>query len=229
MTKAEILQEMGFVRLEGGPVVLGTEQPLPCRLEGHRHNEVPVRHSEVNSFWIAKYCVTNLEYEQQNARHRRPLTALNDQHPVTNVTYLNALDYCQWMSEKWGIEFGLPTESQWIFAAAPYGRQFPWGDRPDKVQALTRGTGINGPTHVNDRRFCPNWCGLHHISGNVSQYVLGAHHAPGYDGAMSDGYYCLVKGGNWLHCPWSTGVQRRGIIDVAARLSTVGFRLVVND
>lgn len=229
MSKAGILHELGFVRLEGGPVVLGTEQPLPCRFEGYRHNEVPMRRFEVGSFWIAKHCVTNWEYERCDRRHRRPLTAPDDRHPATDVTYLNALNYCQWLSEQRGIKFALPTEAQWVFAAAPHGQQFPWGDKPSKKYALTRGPDINGPIHVDDMRFGPNWCGLCHISGNVSQYVLGAHHASGHNGAASDGYYCLVKGGNWLHCPWSTGVQRRGIIDVAARISTVGFRLVVND
>jgi formylglycine-generating enzyme required for sulfatase activity len=225
---AAILRELGFVRLVGGPVRLGSDRPLPCRLEGHRRNETPVRDVEVSPFWIARRCVANWEYERCDRRWRRPLTSPDDTHPAVNVTYLNALDYCRWMSERYGLPFSLPSEAQWVFAAAPYGWSFPWGECPDQDSALTRGSAVNGPVHVDDPRFGTNWCGLLHVGGNVSQFVLGHYFAPGHGGATIDGCYCLVKGGNWMLCCQSPGVQRRGLVDVAARLPTVGFRLAVN-
>lgn len=223
-----ILRELGFVRLTGGPVRLGTDRPLPCRLEGCRSNETPVREQSVGPFWVARQAVSNWEYERCDRRHRRPLTSPDDRHPAVNLTYLNALDYCRWMSERFGLPFSLPTEAQWVFAVAPYGWGYPWGNAPDRSLALTRGAGVTGPLPVDDARFGKNWCGLLHASGNVSQFTLGIYRAAGHGGAGSDGHYCVFKGGNWMMCKQSVGVQRRGLIDVAARLPYVGVRLVAS-
>lgn len=224
--RISILRSSGFIFLEGGPVVLGTSRPLPCRLEGFRRNETPVREAVVGPFWIARCCVTNAEFERFKPRHRRPMTSPNDRHPAVEVTYLEALAYVEWLSRSQGVAFSLPTEAQWVFAAAPYGWEYPWGMEPDPARAHTRGPDVTGPLEVDDPRCGVNWRGLYHIVGNVQQMTLGTNYAPGTGGAATDGMYCIVKGGDWQHCRFSPGVHRRGIIDVAARLSTVGFRLV---
>lgn len=227
----EQLDAFGFVFLEGGKVQLGSSSPLPCRLEGFRRNEVPVREVFVSSFWISKFCVTNHEYEEYDRKHRRPITSRDDKHPVTEVTYMNAISYAQWLSEKTNIVFSLPTEAQWIFSAAPFGWEYPWGMIDDR----SRGHFFNpdpdkeGPLLVDDSFFGTNWCGLYHIGGNIQEFISGCHYIfPGSDGAETDGMYCLTKGGDWSHCPRSASVHRRGIIDVAGRAPTLGFRLVVN-
>ncbi|MBN1585711.1 SUMF1/EgtB/PvdO family nonheme iron enzyme [Candidatus Uhrbacteria bacterium] len=228
MDRESVLREMGFVRLEGGPVRMGTETPLPCRLEGYRHNETPVFGSVTGPFWMARTCVSNIEYERHDRRYPRLPIAPHDRHPAVNVTYLNALDYCRKLSERVGLPLTLPTEAQWVFAAAPSGTEFPWGNRPDRRKALTRGFGTVGPATVDSDDRYLNRCGLFHICGNVSQFTLGDYDAPGHGGFLTDGRYCVVRGGNWALCPWSAGVHRRGIVDVAARMPTVGFRLVCN-
>jgi formylglycine-generating enzyme required for sulfatase activity len=182
----------------------------------------------VGPFWIARQVVSNWEYERCDRRHVRPLTSPLDRHPAVNLTYLNALDYCRWMSQRFGVPFSPPTEAQWVFAAAPYGWAFPWGDAADRSLALTRGADVSGPLAVDDERYGRNWCGLLHATGNVSQLTLGMYRAPGHGGASCDGCYCLFKGGNWMMCKQSAGVQRRGLVDVAARLPYVGLRLVAN-
>jgi formylglycine-generating enzyme required for sulfatase activity len=224
----DLLEELGFVRLAGGPVQLGTSEPLPCRLEGHRRNETPVREVAVAPFWIARHCVTNAQYKRAVPCYHRPVTAPGPDQPATNVTYLNALTYAAWLSQEYGLEFTLPTEAQWVFAAAPYGVAFPWGSRPDRDQAHTRGSRVTGPLSVYDQRYPASWSGLLHISGNVSQIMLGLYGTAGHDGAATDGQYCLVKGGNWLLCKESAGVQRRGLLDAAGRSLGVGIRLVAN-
>lgn len=220
-----LLEYDGFVYLEGGKVRLGTKNPLLCRLEGHRKNETPERYLNVSRFWISKYCVTNAEYERFDKRYERPLTSQRDRHPVTNVTYMNALTYTRWWSETTGIEFTLPNELQWVFAAAPFGWEFPWGNKPDKNKSLVYNKRAVGPLEVDDPRYGENWCGLLHMGGNVQEFVLGTNYAPGTNGAEVDGMYCIVKGGDWAHCKQSPGVARRGIVDVAGRAPTLGFRL----
>jgi formylglycine-generating enzyme required for sulfatase activity len=223
-----LLEQLGFVHLLGGPVQLGSTQPLACRMEGHRLNETPVRQFEVGPFWIAKYCVTNQEFERFVPAHRRPAVGAQDRHPVTEVTYVDATTYAAWLSEKLGRPFSLPTEEQWVFAAAPYGFEYPWGNRHSLGKAHVFNPDFEGPLLVDDERFGVNYCGLFHIGGNIQEFMLGATYAAGTHGAAADGMYCIIKGGDWSHCPRSPAVQRRGIIDIGVRAPTIGFRLVVS-
>lgn len=70
--KEALLEELNFVLLPDGQVRLGTPNPLPCKFEGHRANETPVRELEVKPFWICKYTVSN----HQEERDRRCIGAL---------------------------------------------------------------------------------------------------------------------------------------------------------
>lgn len=224
----QTLESLGFVYLTGGLVQLGTPKPLPCRLEGQRLNETPVRQALVDPFWICKYCVTNEEYERFDKRHRRPLTSPKGNHPVTEITYLNAIMYAEWLVGQLGFSFNLPTEAQWTLAAAPSGFEYPWGMERSRAKAHVFKPGVEGPLEVNDDSLGVNYCGLFHVGGNVQEYILGTAYAAGTNGAATDGMYCIVKGGDWSHCPYSPGVHRRALVDVSAKAPTVGFRLIVN-
>ncbi|MDP3052944.1 MAG: SUMF1/EgtB/PvdO family nonheme iron enzyme [bacterium] len=224
----KLLKNLGFVFTEDGRVRLGTEKPLPCRLEGYRKNETPIREFDIEPFWISKFCATNLEYEKYDPKHRRPITSRNDKHPVTEITYMNAISYAGWLSKQTGVNFDLPTEQQWVFAAAPFGYEYPWGMSYSRNQAHVFTPDLEGTLEADDARFGTNWLGLYHIGGNIQEFVLGTAYAPGTNGALVDGMYCIIKGGDWSHCPRSAGIHRRGIVDVAGRGPTLGFRLVAN-
>jgi formylglycine-generating enzyme required for sulfatase activity len=42
-------------------------------------------------------------------------------HPVVNGTWYDAKDYCQWLSEVTGREYGLPSEAEWERGGTPHG------------------------------------------------------------------------------------------------------------
>lgn len=229
-----LLKELDFVYILGGIVQLGTPSPLPCRFEGIRQNESPVRDISVDSFWISKYTVTNADYERFNSRRVRPPTSLRDKQPVTNVTYFGALAYARWLSEQYQLGFSLPTESEWVYAAAPYGWEYSYhqekASSPKRAWNFILGETEYTTLPVDDNRFGMNHFGLYHMCGNVQEFTLGSYYIqPSLLGFGTDGRYVIIKGGDFGHCPLSSRVHTRAAIDVSFRSERVGFRLMHPD
>lgn len=228
-----LLKQLNFIYLPGRKIRLGTPNPLPCRFEGFRRNETPVFETEVSSFWISKFTVTNSEFECFNPKRLRPPTSAEDKQPATNITYLDALTYARWLSRKYQLPLSLPTESEWISAAAPYGWEYPYhrekASSASKALNFVLSQGEYQTIAVDDVRYGTNKYGLYHMGGNIQEFTLGSYYTQGHFGYGTDGRYCILKGGDFGHCPLSSGVNRRAIQDVAMRSERVGMRLVCMD
>ena len=66
-----------------------------------------------------------------------PNIKVNDQHPVSCVSWNDAIAYTNWLKLTNNLEFTLPTEAEWEYAArGTDGRIYPWGnDAPDSTRA----------------------------------------------------------------------------------------------
>ena len=114
---------------------------LGCEAEeGIPAYEQPRHQVYLEPYRIGKYPVTNEEYAVFVAETDYPVGSEMGwhgqepepetlKHPVSGVSWYDALAYCQWLTEKTGRAYTLPTEAQWEKAArgkqscAPY----PWG------------------------------------------------------------------------------------------------------
>lgn len=96
---------------------------------------------DLDSFAIGKYPVTNQEYAEFVKEHpdRRPRSAEWSyihpprnklRHPVVRISCNDAEAYCEWLREKTGRPYRLPTEAEWEKAArgAADDRHYPWGN-----------------------------------------------------------------------------------------------------
>lgn len=75
----------------------------------------------VDSFFMSRSRVTVGEYAQFCYETGRPVPeeTLTDSHlPITGISWKDANEYCEWLLEKTGISFRLPTHDEWIWAAA---------------------------------------------------------------------------------------------------------------
>jgi formylglycine-generating enzyme required for sulfatase activity len=224
----QILLALNFVLVPASEIRIGTRYPIVCQLEGCRRNEVGVRDFDVKPFWLNKFCVTNADFEKFNPYHNRPPTSERDKDPVTDVTYLDALRYARWLSRQYELPYvTLPTEPEWVCAAAPFGWEFPYkkGPKPQRERAHTYDPSHYHTLEVDDDRFETNFLGLYHVGGNVMEMTLGWYYTSGQYGSETDGAYYIAKGGDFGHCSFSAGIQRRAIVDVSMRSSRIGFRL----
>ena len=135
---------MEMVSIPAGDFIMGPET-------GYK-NEQPQRRVFVDAYAIAKFPLTNIQYEAFLAAnpehpqpkgwtdHRCPLGREN--HPVVFVNGESAQVYARWLAGDTGIEFRLPTEAEWEKAArATEGNIYPWGEAFDPGRCNTRESG----------------------------------------------------------------------------------------
>jgi len=121
---------------------------------GRRANEVIVPVTITRPYLISVHEVTNREFAEFRPNHDSGssvhVSLAADNNPVANVSWEDAIEYCNWLSQKEGRtpaykrEFGkwvavypltdgyrLPTEAEWVLAVRYAGQRqpskFPWG------------------------------------------------------------------------------------------------------
>ncbi len=192
------------------------------------------------AFALARYPVTNAAYRSFVAAtgYRPPrdwpdghfFEMLHD-HPVTNVSWCDALAYCQWLSAVTNQYYRLPTEAEWEKAARGKSAQtYPWGNEFDKIRCNTWESGMGRTVPVDA---CPTGAspyGVLDMVGNVwewcssifADYPYRAN--DGREDLAAEGWRAL-RGGSWLDYEWGARAARRlsGQPDYASR--NTGFRV----
>jgi len=115
--------QITLVRIPAGEFVMGDAEGFPD--EGP-----PCRVKIEKPFWIAKTIITNGQYNlfdpEHDSRyldrggkdHSNRGTPLNrPEQPVIRVSWERAKAFCDWLSQKTGRRYSLPTEAQWEYAA----------------------------------------------------------------------------------------------------------------
>ena len=72
----------------------------------------------------------------------RPNSSGKKQHPVVWVSWKDADEYCDWLSELTGKVYRLPTEAEWEKAARGTDKRiWPWGNEPPDDMRCNYGKG----------------------------------------------------------------------------------------
>ena len=154
------------------------------------------------------------------------------EQPVVAVSWFEAVAFCDWLSQKTGFRYRLPTEAEWERAARGglEGKQFPWGDEPPHRRAGYTGRWKNGPEPV--RRSEPNGYGLFEMCENVHEwcsdwfqadyYVISPERNPQGPPA---GERKSSRGGSWRHHVKTARCSTRSSIPPGSRYADYGFRV----
>ncbi len=159
----EILNTLVWV--EGGMLHLGA---TPEQKPFADKDESPAHEVELSSFYMNKYPVIQRLWiaimGENPSKHK------GNDYPVENISYIDAENFISKLNALTGLEFALPTEAQWEFAARggvkSHGFIFSGSNSFEEV-------GWNSWDGENTKSVglkMPNELGLYDMSGNVGEW-----------------------------------------------------------
>jgi len=158
----------------------------------------------------------------------------SDNEPVVNVTWNDAVAFCEWLSKEEGRLYRLPTEAEWEYACrAGTTSSYHWGDdESQRDQYVWHGRNSGGKPHpVGELK--PNAFGLYDMNGNAYEYCSDWHSKNPYDTkAVEDpkgpatGTERVVRSGSWGTDPMHCRSAFRGGAGQTHRNRRDGFRVV---
>lgn len=144
---------------------------------------------------IAEINWQNPDYEQ------------TDEHPVVVVNIDDARAFCEWLSEKEGVRYRLPTEAEWEYACRA-GTQTPYSFQTEARLSdyAWYEKNAEGSAHPVAQK-CPNPWGLYDMHGNVWEFTSSYYGR--YDGKIKIDPKAdvdkgnmrvgvTIKGGSWI-------------------------------
>lgn len=157
-----------------------------------------------------------------------------DDHPVVNVSWNDAVAFCDWLSKQEGAAYRLPTEAQWEYACRA-GTETPWhfGDDPSQLDhyAWHRGNSQWRIHPVARRR--PNALGLYDMQGNVRNWCSDWYAADYYAASPPDdpvgpaaGTHRIVRGSAFHYYPDFARSAMRFRDPPSHRHGQIGFRVL---
>ena len=132
-------------------------------------DEKPAHEVSVSGFYIGKYVVTQREWRAVMGYN--PSAVIGEDHPVEDVSWVEAQSFAEKLSEMTGQRYRLPTEAEWEYAArAGSTTTFHFGDDPEELgEYAWYDANSGGTSHpVGQKR--PNGWGLYDMAGNVREW-----------------------------------------------------------
>jgi formylglycine-generating enzyme required for sulfatase activity len=250
-----------MVQIPGGTFMMGS----PETEAGRYNDESPQHQVTVPDFFMGKYPVTQAHYQAVmkqgiigkilggNSVNPDPSHFKGDKLPVEQVSWDDAVEFCQKLSQKTGKIYRLPSEAEWEYACrAGTTTPFYFGETITTDLANYRGTDwdYNGNIYPGNYGQAPkgqyrekttsvgsfpaNAFGLYDMHGNVWEWCQDSWHE-NYNGAPTDGSTWLsskdtniklLRGGSW---EFDSGHCRCAVhsgFKRAYRRNSVGFRVV---
>lgn len=235
-----------MIAVTGGTFFMGSNEGAFSRNE--RVHEVTLK-----PFLISETEITQDLY--QGVMKENPSHFKNSENPVENVSWFDAVRFCNALSEQCGFApayvvdgetvtwnresrgFRLPTEAEWEYAARggqygtgePLARALYSGGETAPELAWYSANSARRPQPV--KRKLPNELGLYDMSGNVWEWCWDwwEDYSSGVQGdpaGPATGAYRVIRGGAWYINAQFLRSAYRGGLTPTYRSDGIGFRLV---
>ena len=235
-----------MVAIAGGTFDMGSPETEPER----DSDEGPQHKVTVPPFFLGRYPVTQAQWKfvaglpQVNIELKPdPSNFKGSDRPVEQVSWHEAVEFCDRLSKQTGREYRLPSEAEWEYACrAGTSAPFHFGETLTTEVANYNGNYIYGDGPKGKYRqettpvgeFPANAFGLQDMHGNVYEWCADRWH-DSYDRAPTDGSAWVEggnsnlrvrRGGSWFDDPWWCRSACRYDHGPGDRFNYIGFRVV---
>jgi formylglycine-generating enzyme required for sulfatase activity len=221
-------------------------------------DEKPMHAVTVSDFYLSRTELTFAEYDRFCKATGRDLPEDEgwgrDQLPAINVSWLDAVAYCNWWSEQSGYTsayqvsgsnvranwkangYRLPTEAEWEYAARSGGKKVKWAGTSTE-SSLSQFANHYGKEDGYERTspvgvLRANNLGLADMTGNVWEWCWDRHDGDYYGKSPvrnprgpDSGTARVFRGGSWGSIPGYCRAAFRSGSEPTGRINSVGFRL----
>lgn len=224
-----------MIYINSGEFVMGSPDYEPERSD----DEGPAARVYLDGFWISRFPVTQAQYLA--VMQSNPSRFKGSNRPVEQISWFEAMEFCQTLSQLTGQTFTLPTEAQWEYACragttspfangecldtddANYNGESPLGNCIAGV--FRRATWPVGSGRAND------W-GLYDMHGNVWEWCLDWYDETYYQVRPTEnptgpenGTWRVLRGGSFHSAAQACRSANRGYSEPESRVY-LGFRIV---
>ena len=243
-----------LIYIEGGSFIMGDTWGDEYSDEKPTH-----RVKLTYDFCVGEYPVTFDEYDRycRETGTEKPYDSGwgRERRPVINVSWFNAIEYCNWLSEKEGLSkvydnkgtllgkdgrvttdpskvagYRLPTEAEWEYAARggnkSKGYKYAGSDTVSDVAWYYENSG-DKTQEVGKK--APNELGLYDMSGNVWEWcsdLYGSYSSPAQINRYNtSGSGRVLRGGSWVSSTADTRVASRSADSPTYTGYDLGFRI----
>jgi formylglycine-generating enzyme required for sulfatase activity len=229
------IPEFTFALVPSGEFLMGSEHG--------QDDQRPVHRVWVGSFEMAVFQVRNRDYAifLQATNHPAPphwgeLDFGDPDQPVVAINWIEAVKFCDWLSELADRRYRLPSEAEWERAArgGREGSLYPWGDEPPQARPayLRRWGGeVRGPLPVGQDE--PNPFGIFDLCENVHEWCADWYGRDYYARSPArnpqgpaSGERRASRGGSWRHHVRISRCAARSSIPPVFQYADYGFRVV---
>jgi len=196
-------------------------------------DEKPVHTVCIGDFYLGKTEVTQKQWEDVTGSNTSKFQCADC--PVERVSWNNVQNFIKKLNEKTGMNYRLPTEAEWEYAARSGGLKEQWAGTNDeeKIGEYTwYGYTAKGRTHTVAEK-TPNAIGLYDMMGNVWEWCSDWYDKEYYEispsknpQGPSEGHNRVIRGGSWRSK--NKGLRttdRNSFLPTSKKFSTTGFRL----
>jgi len=234
-----------LVQIPAGSFQMGSPDTKAERVS----DEGPQHLVQLQSFFLGQTSVTQAQWkvvaswpQVEKRLNPDPSNFKGANRPVELVSWDEAMEFCQRLSQRTKLAYTLPSEAQWEYACrAGTITSFAFGETltPELANYDANYRYGSGPKGIFRKQttdvgsFPANAWGLHDMHGNVKEWCLD-HWDDTYEGAPADGSAWtsvagqrnrLLRGGSWRNTPWSCRSAYRGSWPQVCDANDVGFRL----
>jgi len=193
-------------------------------------SEQPVHRVKIaRPFAISVHEVSQAEFGlfcKHTGRTCPPQPWSGDDYPVVNVSWQDASDYAEWLSEVTQRRYRLPSEAEWEYAArAGQTGLYPSGDALSPTDAHFSMLGRQERPARRSQKFNPNRFRLFHTVGNVREWVQDGWRESFATETVATGLR-VVRGGSYADGAQRLRLSIREGLPAGTRDALTGFRVV---